>query len=175
VGRDLALAERADASIPVTIEQAADRGEEASGLAHMLHQFLEQTLESSSEKRRLARKLRGEAIFRAAEDEAIRVRIRFRGDCIELSDSGEDGPAGAASVTADFLTIAHLTSGRESPFALVAARKLHVRFRSGDVAFLWRMLALMRIADGRPSRARLWQAVLVGAVLAAAVYVLLQA
>jgi hypothetical protein len=162
-------------AIPVTLAPAVGAEAEASGLAHMLHQFLEQTLAASPEKRRLARKLRGEAIFRAAEDEAICVRIRFRGDCIELGDSGEGGPASAPSVTADFLTIAHLTSGQESPFALVARRKLRVRFRLGEIAFLLRMLAFMRIANGRARRAWLWQAVLAGVALAAAIYLLVRA
>jgi len=157
-------------AIPVTIAAAGGGEDEASGLAHMLHQFFEQTLGDSPEKRRLARKLRGDAIFRAAEDESIGVRIRFRGDRIELSDSDEDEPAGTASVTADFLTIAHLTSGQESPFALLARRKLRARFRPGDIAFLFRMLGFMRIADAGASRARLWRAVLVGAVLIVVIY-----
>lgn len=138
----------------------------------MLHQFFEQTLGDSPEKRRLARKLRGDAIFRAAEDEMIGVRIRFRGDGIELSDVDEDEPAGTASVTADFLTIAHLTSGRESPFVLLARRKLRARFRPGEVVFLLKMLAFMRMANGGASRVWLWRAALTGVALAALIYVL---
>ena len=172
MARHLAPVQRGDAAIPVTIALEVGREEEVSGLARMLHQFLEQTLEASPEKRRLAQKLRGEAIFRAAEDEAIRVRIRFRGDCIELGDSGEGESTGAASVTADFLTIAHLTSGQESPFALLATRKLRVRFRSRDVPFLLRMLAFMRLAKGRTSRGWLWYAVLAGGVVAAMIFIL---
>ena len=157
-------------AIPVTIAPAGGGEEEASGLAHMLHQFFEQTLGDSPEKRRLARKLRGDAIFRAAEDETIGVRIRFHGDCIELSDADEEDPAGTATVTADFLTIAHLTSGQESPYLLLARRKLRAHFRPGEVAFLLRMLSFMRIADGGASRAWLWGAVLAGAVLIVVIY-----
>ena len=170
MGRDLALAERRDAAIPVTIAAAGGGEDEVSGLAHMLHQFVEQTLEASPEKRRLARKLHGDAVFRAAEDETIRVRIRFHGDCIELSDAEEDDPAGAASVTADFLSIAHLTSGQESPYALLARRKLRAHFRPSEVVFLFRMLAFMRIANGGASRVWLWRAVLAGAVLIVVIY-----
>ena len=46
-------------------------GEEASGLADMLHQFIEQTLADSPRKVRQARRLAGHAVFRAAEDEAL--------------------------------------------------------------------------------------------------------
>jgi len=158
--------------MPVTIAPALGAEQQVSGLTHMLHQFIEQTLEASPAKRRLAQKLCGEAIFRAAEDEAIQTRICFHGDCIELSDAGEGEPAGAASLTADFLTIAHLTSGQESPLALLAKRKLRVRFRSGEIAFLLRMFAFMRIANGGASRAWLWRAVLASVVLGAVIYTL---
>jgi ubiquinone biosynthesis protein UbiJ len=170
VGGDLALVEPDDAVVPVRIGHTGDAEEEASGLAHILQQFLEQTLEDSPEKRRLARRLRGEAIFRAAEDPAIQVRMRFRGDGIELSDVGEDQTVGTASVTADFLTIAHLTSGQESPFALIATRKLRVRFRASEIHFLLQMLALMRITNGVAHRAWIWRAVLVAVLLAAVIY-----
>jgi hypothetical protein len=139
----------------------------------MLHQFLEQTLEDSPEKRRLARKLHGEAIFRAAEDEAIRVRIRFRGESIELSDAGDGASPDTACVTADFLSIAHLTAGQESPFALLARRKLRARFRPGEIPFLLRMLGFMRSPAAEPNRLRLWQAGMVALVLAGVLYILL--
>ena len=179
MGRDLALAEPGDVAIPVSIAPAGDGAppsggaEEASGLAQMLHQFLEQTLEDSARKRRQARKLRGEAIFRAAEDSAIRVRIRFGGDRIELSDAGETELGGTASVTADFLSIAHLTSGQESPFALLVRRKLHARFQPAEIPFLLRMLAFMRIERAGAGRRRLAWAVLAGVVLVGLTYALL--
>ena len=107
MGRDLEPTETGDKTIAVTLApmaggagESGEQEQEASGLAYMLHQFIEQTLDASPDKRRLARKLRGEAIFRAAEDEAIQVRIRFCGDRIELSDTGEQQLASAASVTA---------------------------------------------------------------------------
>ena len=109
-------------------------GEDASGLADMLQQFIEQTLADSPRKVRQARRLAGHAVFRAAEDEALCVGITFAGERIELQDCST--PAAAdAMITADFLTIAHLTSGQESPFRLLAQRKMRVRFsvRAGAV------------------------------------------
>lgn len=138
VGPDL-IAVRSTETIPVVL----DGGEEPSGLAEMMQQFLEQTLAESPRKMRGARRLCGAAVVRAAEDEDVAVRIRFTGDRIELTDRAT-AVSGDATITADFLTIAHLTSGQEGPFRLLADRKLKVRFALADVPFLFRMLSLMR-------------------------------
>lgn len=122
--------------------------EQASGLADLLHQFFVQTLAADPGKATLARRLRGEVAFRAAEDPSVCVRIRFTGQAVELRD-GTPGP-GVASLTGDFLSVAHLTSGRESPMALVARRRIGVRFRPRDVPFLLRLLGLMRVDVSGP-------------------------
>lgn len=138
MGPDLSTAARPD-TIPVVL----GGGGEASGLAEMLRQFLDQTLAASPRKVQQARRLSGAAVFRSAEDEAVAVHIHFAGDRIELSDGGAAAPR-AATITADFLTIAHLTSGRESPFRLLAERKLRAHFSLLDVPFLLGLLRLMR-------------------------------
>jgi len=169
VGGDLAGEEAARDAIPVILED----GEEASGLAHMLHQLIEQTLEEGPSKRRRARSLSGQAVFCAAEDEEISVRIVFGGDRIELHDGAGAVPPGVASVTADFLTIAHLTSGRESPFALLARRKLRARFRLRELPFLLQMLEFMKSEDpdgAAAGRRRLWWLAAGVAIGAAALY-----
>ena len=127
------------------------RGEEpVSGLADMLHQFIEQTLAASPRKQRLARRLVGAAVFRSAEDEDLCVRITFAGERIELHDGGIPG-TGDAMITADFLTIAHLSSGQESPLRLLAQRKLKVRFSLLQIPFLVGMLRFMQIERERRS------------------------
>ena len=151
-----------NAAIPVILAG----GEAASGLADMLHQFIEQTLADSPRKLRQARRLTGHAVFRAAEDEALCVGITFAGGRIELMDGGTPNAADAM-ITADFLSIAHLTSGQESPFRLLARRKLKVRFSVPQVPFLLGMLRFMQIESEarRATRLRwLWA----GAVVAAA-------
>jgi hypothetical protein len=140
-------------------------GDSASGLAEMLHQFIEQTLEGSPRKARLGRRLAGEAVFRSAEDEDLSVGIRFRGDRIELCD-GVHTDAGSPSVTADFLTIAHLTSGQESPFRLLAQRKLKVSFSAAQLPFLLGMLRFMRLESA--TSAASWRRWLLPATAAAA-------
>jgi hypothetical protein len=138
VGSDLSAAETTD-TIPVVL----DGGEEPSGLAEILHQFLEQTLAASPRKVGQARRLSGAAVFRSTEDEDVAVRIRFAGDRIELRDGGSPDPRDPM-ITADFLTIAHLTSGQGNPFRLLAQRKLRARFSLVDVPFLLGVLRLMR-------------------------------
>ncbi len=127
--------------------------EPVSGLADMLHQFIEQTLADSPRKVRQAQRLAGRAIFRSAEDEQICVRITFAGDRIELLDGGTAAAADAL-ITADFLTIAHLTAGRHSPFRLLAQRKLKVRFGVLQLPFLLGMLRFMQIESA--SRRLAW-------------------
>lgn len=130
-------------------------GEDVSGLADMLHQFIEQTLAASPRKVRQARRLAGHAVFRSAEDETLCVGITFAGERIELRDGGTPDAADAM-ITADFLTIAHLTSGQESPFRLLAQRKLKVRFSVFQIPFLLRMLRFMQIDTGPTLGRWLW-------------------
>ena len=144
-------------------------GESASGLADMLHQFIEQTLSDSATKQRLARRLAGETVFRAAEDPDVAVRIVFAGDRIELRDEVPGEPCDAPSVTADFLSIAHLTSGKEGPFSLLVRRKLRARLAPADLPFLLGMLRFMRIRPEEPGsepRARVRRALLVAGAAA---------
>jgi hypothetical protein len=123
-------------------------GEQPSGLAEMLQQFIEQTVAESPPKARLARRLSGRAVFRSAEDDELCVCITFAGDRIELQDG--EGAAEDTSISADFLSIAHLTSGQESLLRLLAQRKLKVHFSASQVPFLLGMLRFMRIEPTPP-------------------------
>ncbi len=135
----------------------------ASGLADLLHQFLEQTVDASDQKAEAARALRGAVVVRAAEDEAIAVRIAFQGDRIELRDIGTEATGSTPSIQGDFLSVAHVTSGQASPMALVLSRQLRVSFGLGQLPFLFRVLGFMRVDDGsdRPRRVPLLVLVLV--------------
>lgn len=121
-------------------------GDTASGLADMIHQYLSQNCADSPRKVRQARSLKGEVFMRAAEDDAICVRIRFFNDGIELTDV-EAMPQGAASIKADFISVAHLTTGEEGPFGLLVKRKMAVSFRPGQIPFLVGVLRFMQIPD----------------------------
>ncbi len=157
--------------IPVVLSGS----EPASGLAEMLQQFIEQTL-TEPRKERLARRLSGHVVFRPAEDEALCVCIRFAGDHIELRDLAAADSADT-SITADFLTIAHLTSGRVNLFRLLVQRKLKVRFSVLRTPFLFRMLRFMQSESEsrRAIRTRWALAAAASAAAAAAVYCYLTA
>ncbi|MFI5394008.1 MAG: SCP2 sterol-binding domain-containing protein [Candidatus Binatia bacterium] len=143
--------------------------EPVSGLTDMLHQFIEQTLAASPRKRQLAQRLSGCTAFRSAEDEDLCVRITFADGRIELRD-GTPKP-GDAMITADFLTIAHLTSGQESPLRLLARRKLKARFSVFQIPFLLRMLRFMQIESERPGATPLrWAWLAAAAAAGGAIY-----
>jgi len=153
VGSDLTVgaSEAIDAAYPVTLLD----GEQASGLADMLHQFLSQNLEEWPKKVRQARRLDGTLMFRSAEDTDICVRITFFGDKIEIEDD-EGEVRGEPSITSDFLSTAHLTTGEESPFGLLLKRKIRVRFRFRHIWFLLRVLRFMQIPAEAGRRTPAW-------------------
>jgi len=158
-------------------------GDAASGLADMLHQFLVQVVAADPARARRAARMRGALLFRAAEDPEIRVRIAFTGDGIEVADApvgaGDGTPpptGGLPEITADFITIAHLTTGEEGPFQLLLARRLRVRMPWRRGPFLVRALRLMRLPPATPRRRRwplLAAAVLAIALIAVAAWLLL--
>ncbi len=149
MGADLTAKTSGNHAITVELADAAT----ASGLADMLHQFIEQTIADSPRKARLANRLNGRALFRAAEDEDVCVSIRFAGDHIELRDA-QQVPAACPSITADFLTIAHLTSGQENPFRLLAQRRLKAQFSLVQIPFLVGMLRFMQLESASRRMAR---------------------
>lgn len=123
--------------------------ESASGLADLLHQYLEQTLEASEEKRRAAERLRGAVTVLAVEDSSVRVRVTFGGERIDIADSER---ATWPWIKGDFLSVAHLLSGEESMGSLLLGRKLSVRCGPGDALFLWRVSELLKIQEPRAGR-----------------------
>lgn len=168
VGSDL-IAQTTVRAQPLEIPVVMQGGGPPSGLAEMLQQFLEQTIAESPHKASRARKLSGELLFRSAEDPEVAVRIRFAGDRVELRD-GADAPAGAARVTADFLSIAHLTTGQESPLRLLARGRLRVRLSPREIPFLLAVIRLLKI-EGAGEESRGWVSrhgrwILAGAVAA---------
>ena len=149
---------------------------EPSGLADMLQQFLEQILAEDSRKVKQAQKISGSMLFRAAEDRSVCVRLSFAKQHIEISDH-DNTPNSWPSLTAGFLATAHMTTGEQSPLALVRQRKMHVQCTPWQAPFLLRVLRLMRVpkdAAERSSRLWLWILLLLGAAFVAlAAYLLL--
>ncbi|MEW6777015.1 MAG: hypothetical protein AB1405_12015 [Bdellovibrionota bacterium] len=121
-------------------------GDSASGLADMLHQYLLQNCSEFPGKVRQARELTGDVLFRAAEDEAVCVRIAFRGESIGLEDVPHV-PPGATVMTTDFLSVARLTRGEAGPVGLLARGKMRVRFSVSQLPFLVQVLRFMQLPE----------------------------
>jgi hypothetical protein len=141
----------------------ADR---ASGLADMLQQYLQQTVESSTDKARAAGRIRGGVTVCAAEDAEVRVRVEFEGARIAIADADRAAPP---SITGDFLSVAHLLSGEENAGALLIRRRIAVRCGLADVWLLWRVAGLLRI-EARPAWQRAAPAVLLVVLAATTVW-----
>lgn len=156
---------------PVSVQLKG--GDDASGLANMLHQYIAQNIEDSPKKQSQARSLRGTMVFRAAEDVDICVRITFERGRIMLEDTAAV-PQGVPSITADFLTVAHLTTGERGPFGLLLTRKMRVRFSPRQMPFLHRALRFMQVPMERDSMAASWKwwlgVALLGGAMAALIY-----
>lgn len=142
--------------------------EEPSGLADMLQQFLEQILDDDPSKVGLARRISGNMLFRAAEDTSVCVRLSFDNKRIEVADHDETANRWP-SLTADFLTTAHMTTGEESPMALIRQKRMTVRCSVWNAPFLLRVMRLMRVPkDDEVPASRAWLWMLVVGVVAAA-------
>ncbi len=118
--------------------------ETASGLADMLHQFVAQTLIASPAKTRQARALSGKLYFRAAEDPSLAVRLEFARGRIRVGDVPPE-EVGRPALTADFLSIAHMTTGVESPARLLREKRIRADVSLSQGLFLMRALRFMRV------------------------------
>ena len=126
---------------PVRVALAA--GEEASGLANMIGQYIEQILADSPEKRREAAALRGRLGLRAREgDVAV---------CIVLDEGGiviEEGLTDADAVIAgevEFLM--HVLAGRRNPIWELGGGHVAIRPSLQRPLFAYRAYRLMRLPD----------------------------
>lgn len=141
----------------------------ASGLADMLQQYLQQTVDSSPGKARAAARIRGAVTVRAAEDPDIIVRVAFGGSRIDVADAKSDA---TPSIQGDFLSVAHLVSGTESAGRLLFRRRIAVRFRVAELPLLFGVARLLRIAE--PSRWRGAAVLVAVAVIAVLVWLALK-
>ncbi len=122
---------------PVTIAA----GEEASGLARMIGQYLEQILSESREKRAEAATLRGRFGLRAREGD-VAVTIVFCDDEIVIRE-GLDGPD--AIVSGDIESLMHVLAGRANPAWSVWGGAVAVRPGLRRPLFGYQAYHLMRL------------------------------
>ncbi len=106
-------------SVPVRLADGAD-----SGLASIVQQYMEQDLEEFSDKRRLARRLRGRLAMTAADYDTT-VTVEFRGGEIAIWD-GERPPLDA-SIVGPYQGLTRLLQGRANPLLEHLRGRLRVR------------------------------------------------
>jgi len=158
-------------AIPIRVRLA--EGAE-SGLANIVQQFLEQSLDESESRRRRALGLRGRIAMTAA-DHQITVTLDFRGDEILVWD-GEQGPL-QASIAGPHRSLVGLLQGEGNPLLEHLRGRLRVRSSLRKPFFPLQVHGLMKLPPEERGRRRARSYVLVGgvvAVLAVAVFLLLR-
>ncbi len=127
----------ADGAYPVTVVA----GEEASGLANIVGQYLNQLLGDSPEKREAASALRGRLGLRAREgDVAITVVFHPEGIAIEEGLLDPD-----ALISGELEYLMHMLAGRANPARQVLAGTLTIRPGLRKPLFGYQAYSVMRL------------------------------
>jgi hypothetical protein len=159
------------AAIPVRVRLA--EGAE-SGLANIVQQFLEQSLEESEPRQRRARRLRGRVAM-TASDHQMTVTLDFRGEEILVWD-GEQEPL-QASIAGPHRALVGLLQGEGNPLLEHLRGRLRVRSSLRKPFFPLQVHGLMKLPPQERGQRRARSYVLAGgvvAVLAVAVFLLLR-
>jgi hypothetical protein len=140
-----------------------------SGLAHIVHQYLEQSLEESEPRRRRARGLRGRVAMTASDHE-VTVTLDFRGEEIVIFDGAQE-PLQAA-IAGPNMALVGLLQGEGNPLVEHLRGRLRVRSSLRKPFFPLQVHNLMKLSPEergqRRSRRYLW----VGGVVAVTAAVL---
>ena len=159
------------AEIPIEVRLA--EGAE-SGLANIVQQFLEQSLEESEPRRRRARGLRGRVAMTAADHE-MTVTLDFLGEEVVVWD-GEQGPL-QASIAGPHRALVGLLQGEGNPLLEHLRGRLRVRSSFRKPFFPLQVHNLMKLPPEERGQRRTRSYLLVGgavAVMAVAVFLLLR-
>ena len=116
-------------------------GEQASGLANIVGQYLEQLLGDSPRKRFEAAALRGSLGLLAREGD-VAITIVFSDDGIRIEE-GLSGPD--AVISGEVEALMHVLAGRANPAWAVAARSMAFRPGLRQPLFVYRAYKLMRL------------------------------
>ncbi len=122
---------------PVTVAA----GEEASGLARMIGQYLEQVLSDSAEKRSEAAALRGRFGLRAEEGD-VAVTIVFDDNGIVIREGLEDPDA---TISGEIESLMHVLAGRANPAWSLWGGAVAVRSGLRHPLFGYQAYHLMRL------------------------------
>ena len=145
-----------------------------SGLANIVQQFLEQSLDESESRRRRARRLRGRVAMTAADHE-MTVTLDFRGEEIVVWD-GEQEPL-QASIAGPHRALVGLLQGEGNPLLEHLKGRLRVRSSLRKPFFPLQVHSLMKLSPEERDQRRTRSYLLAGgvvAVMAVAVFLLLR-
>lgn len=117
----------------------------ASGLAHIVQQYLEQDLAEFERKRRIAARLRGR-IAMTASDHDVTVTLAFGGGEIAIFD-GERHPVDA-SISGPHASLVRLLQGETNPLVEHLRGRLRVRARFARLLLPLRLHRLVRLEPG---------------------------
>ncbi len=123
-----------------TVPIRAVAGDEASGLANIITQYLEQLLGDSAEKRAAASSLRGRLGMNARESD-VAVTIVFADGAIEIEE-GLQEPDAVIGGELEFLM--HMMAGRANPAWEMLNRKMTIRPGRRPL-FAYQAYSLMRL------------------------------
>jgi hypothetical protein len=145
-----------------------------SGLANIVQQFLEQSLDESESRRRRARRLRGRVAMTAADHE-VTVTLDFRGEEIVIFDGAQEPLE--ASIAGPHRALVGLLQGEGNPLMEHLRGRLRVRSSLRKPFFPLQVHNLVKLSpEGRGSR-RTGSYLLAGgvvAVMAAALFFFLR-
>jgi hypothetical protein len=131
-----------DGSLPITVAA----GDDASGLANIIGQYLEQLFTDLPEKRTQAAALRGRLGLRASEgDVAVTLVFEENGIVIEEELKHPD-----ASISGEVEMLMHLLAGRVNPAAEIVRRTLTIQPSLRRPFFGYQAYSLMRLPGVHP-------------------------
>ena len=116
-------------------------GDEASGLANIIGQYLEQSLSDSTEKRAEALSLRGRFGLRAREGD-VAVTIVFDGETIAIEEGLQDPDA---VIGGDIEFLMHIMAGRANPGWELLSRNMTIGLGVRRPMFAYQAYSLMRL------------------------------
>ena len=159
------------AAIPIRVRLA--EGAE-SGLANIVQQFVEQSLDESESRRRRAHRLRGRVAMTAADHE-VTVTLDFRGEEIVIFDGAQEPLQ--ASIAGPHRALVGLLQGEGNPLLEHLRGRLRVRSSLRKPFFPLQVHSLIKLAPEDRGPRRTGRYVLAGglvAVMAAALFLFLR-
>ncbi|MHB8245597.1 MAG: hypothetical protein ACYDGN_09640 [Acidimicrobiales bacterium] len=100
-------------------------GKEASGLATMVAELVRQNFADSKARAMVASRARGDVGLTAA-DHDLSITLSFLGSSLNIADRSKQARPAVPTMSGDWLELAHLCSGQQSPLAAWRAGRVGI-------------------------------------------------